>query len=338
MNEDREDPVRRNDEDDVARLLRLAGKRDSVPAERAARVKAAARDAWRGELVGRARRRRARLAAGLGAAAVLLLAIGWLLLPRTAPVPAPAAAIAVEALEGSAWSGPRALGVGERVRPGSEVSTSADGRLSFRLPSGHAVRLDASTKLRVFGEDLLALEAGAIYVETAFDHTDGTPVRVRTPLGTIEEIGTQFEVRLAGETLQVRLREGAVIMHGGAGQHEVRAGSELTVNPDGSATRRTIATHGAQWDWLAAVTPMPDLEGRSARAFLDWVARERGWTLAFADEAVARSAGETVLGGSAENLMLADALDAVLPTCRLSYRVDNGVLVVAFSAGSGPAA
>jgi hypothetical protein len=76
---------------------------------------------------------------------------------------------------------------------------------------------------------------------------------------------------------------------------------------------------------------MLDLEGRSAREFLDWVARERGWGLSFSDETVARSAEEIVLGGTVERLTLDEALDAVLPTCRMTYRVEAGVLWIAAS-------
>jgi hypothetical protein len=78
---------------------------------------------------------------------------------------------------------------------------------------------------------------------------------------------------------------------------------------------------------------MLDLEDETALAFLEWAARERGWTLAFADEHVARSAGEIVLGGTLDRLTLEEALDAVLPTCQMEYRVEQGVLVVSAEQG-----
>jgi ferric-dicitrate binding protein FerR (iron transport regulator) len=175
-------------------------------------------------------------------------------------------------------------------------------------------------------------------VDSGFEATPDATLDVRTPFGLIREIGTQFEVRLDDESVRVRLREGAVIVHGADRKHEVHAGSELTVNRDGSVVRGTIPTYGPEWNWLVGVTPMPDLEGRSARAFLEWVARERGWTLAFADEAVARAAGEVVLGGTVQGLTLDEALDAVLPTCRMSYRIERGVLVIAAMPAPGGAA
>jgi len=94
-------------------------------------------------------------------------------------------------------------------------------------------------------------------------------------------------------------------------------------------TRHALATYGPEWDWIVGVTPMLDLEGETAMAFLEWAARERGWKLAFADESVARSAAEIVLGGTLERLTLDQALDAVLPTCNLTHRVEQGVLLIA---------
>ncbi len=127
----------------------------------------------------------------------------------------------------------------------------------------------------------------------------------------------------------MRLRECAVVVHHNSQTYEVQAGTELELDPDGSVTPHDLSTYGPEWEWIIGITPTLDLEGRTARTFLDWVARERGWTLAFADEAVARSAEEIELGGTVERLTLDEALDAVLPTCRMIYRVVDGVLVIA---------
>ena len=81
-------------------------------------------------------------------------------------------------------------------------------------------------------------------------------------------------------------------------------------------------------DWVGAVTPMMDLEGRTLHEFVDWVARERGWHVDYGNELFAASASEVMLNGSVEGLALDDVLEAVLPTCGAEYRVDDGILVV----------
>ena len=338
MNEDRENPM--GDRDDVARLVRLAGKRRSVPRERAERVRAAAEAQWQEEVRRRARRRFVWSAAALATAASLAVAITLTLVPFGSGVPTGSdAAILVEALSGPAWSrssadGDRPLEVGDILRPESELATAEGSRAAIRLASGHSVRLDASTRVRLLDDDSLAVDRGAIYVDSGIEAT-AIALDVHTPLGVIEEIGTQFEVRLEDDSVRVRLREGAVVVHQDDLDHELEVGTELALNPDGSVTRKTLPTHGAEWEWFVGITPMIDLEGRTAMEFLEWVARERGWTLAFEDDSVARFAGETVLGGALGRLTLEEALDAVLPTCQMSYDVRAGVLVVT-TTSAGP--
>jgi hypothetical protein len=50
---------------------------------------------------------------------------------------------------------------------------------------------------------------------------------------------------------------------------------------------------------------------------------------------VASAADEIVLGGRVEGLSLEQALDAVLATCRMTYRVYDGILRIA-AAGVEP--
>lgn len=327
-----------NRRDDVATLLRLAGKRRSVPAERTERVKDAARTQWQGVVRVRSRRRYAWTAAAIVTAAslALMIAVRGMRVGSDIPTATGDAAIRIESLHGPAWGRGTADGVVRPLRGGgevgsvSELTTAADGRVAIRLESGHSVRFDVSTTVRFLGGDSLALDRGAIYVDSGSEAEQrGAPaLSVLTPLGLVRELGTQFEVRLEEESVRVRLREGAVVVHHDGQEQEVRAGTELALNPEGSTERREIATHGATWEWIVGITPMPDLEGRTARSFLEWVARERGWTLAFADEAVARSAADTVLGGNIRRLTLDEALDAVLPTCRMTHRLYDNTLLI----------
>ncbi len=152
---------------------------------------------------------------------------------------------------------------------------------------------------------------------------------VHTPLGRIQSLGTQFEIRLRQDSVRVRQREGTVVLHHGEGSHEVQAGTELEMDRDGSVVGRPLSAYGPEWDWIVGITPMIDLEGLTARDFLEWVARERGWRLAFTDADVALASGEIVLGGTASELTSDEALNAVLPTCRMTYDVREGVLLIA---------
>jgi len=328
----------REDGDDVASLLRLAGKRDAVPPERAARIRTAARAQWKEGVRRRTHRRYLYGAAGLAAAASLVLAVSLWMLPSDNGVSTTTdASMRVEAITGPAWGlvapgtvdGFRVeLEPGTEIQPGMELVTAEDGRAAIRLASGHSVRLDRSTTIRLIDGRTLALDGGALYVDSGSGTPTEHPIEIRTPLGVVRETGTQYEVRLAGDAVRLRLREGTAVLQYDGQAQEVRAGAELRLGADGVPTRQVIPTHGPEWGWIAGITPVPDLEGLTAQAFLDWIAREKGLRLAFADESTARAAGETVLGGTIEVLSPDEALDAVLPTCRMRHRVAEDVLVI----------
>ena len=119
-----------------------------------------------------------------------------------------------------------------------------------------------------------------------------------------------------------------VVLDTASGSHEIEPGGRLDVDATGQVVRAPTEVYGATWSWTTTVVPMLPLEGRSAREFLDWVARERGWRLEFQNGDVERNASSILLSGSAEGLTLEEALDAVLPTCRMAHQVDEGVLLV----------
>ena len=321
--------------DDVGKLLRLAAGHDAVPVEREQRVRESVRSHWQRGVRRRRTRRYSWLAAALAAVAV----VGWFMYVRQdqvagPPVARPMATVASLAGETrvSDHSVLRALLAAETLEPGATIDTGDRGRAALRLASGHSVRLDRNSRVRLSQERTLTLERGALYVDSTGSAAAGPALTIETPLGAVTELGTQFEVRLDGDSMRVRLREGAVEVVLGAGSQRVVTGAELSVEPDGSTRTRRIASHGTDWDWIAEVTPMIDPTGRSAREFLEWFSRERGLTLQFADRAAVAHADATVVQGSLDGLTIDQALDAVLPACDMSYRLEDGALIVAIGA------
>ena len=291
-------------------LLRATGRRPAPPPERAARVREAVRARWRGEQ----RRRRRRRALWIGVAAAAVAAAGMLaFLPRPG-VDAPAAR--VERLEL-----PGALRPGGVVLAGATVSTEGGGRLALRLSSGHALRLDRGTRVRVLSGRALALERGALYVDSA---GAAQRVEIGTPFGLVRDEGTQFVVRVEARTLRLAVREGRAFL----GAAEVAAGQLLEIDGD----RRRLVPYpasGELWAWAGEIAPPPAIDGRTARDFLDWMARERGLELRFENAEVAAAAATTRLQGSVEGMTLDQALASVLPTCGMRHRIQDGVLLVA---------
>jgi ferric-dicitrate binding protein FerR (iron transport regulator) len=207
------------------------------------------------------------------------------------------------------------------------------------------LRLDVDTRIEALTDRSLALVTGAVYVDSggrrapmAAGEPDGSAqgaIEIQTPAGRIREIGTQFEVRLGGATVRLRVREGLVSVDRPAGGLQVTSGRELLLDPGGGASSRELPTHGEEWAWTEAIAPRMAIEGRSLREFLDWTARERGLGLQFGRSDLATSASTIRLNGSIEGLTLDQALESVLLTCGMRHRIEGGLLIV--EASGGPA-
>ncbi len=331
--------------DAVGELLRLAEVPEISP-ERTARHRELARAHWQRKVQARSRRRQTY---GLAAAAVVVLALGlWLTAgrdsdvssgPMTAEAPAigdstaPAHAGPVarlSALAGTvhraadAADTPTTLDAGSQVDAGTVLETGAGSRAAFQLASGHELRLDVDTRLRLVSERTLTLERGALYVDSR-----GAPstIEIRTPLGTARDVGTRFEVRLGSGELRVRVRDGVVEVDRAGETHQAGAGAELTLDATGTPARRAIPVYGPEWRWSLEVAPAFDLERRTLSEFLAWVTHETGWRLRL-DPAVARGAAGVTLNGSIDDLAPDEALEVVLPTTGLRHRVADGELIV----------
>jgi ferric-dicitrate binding protein FerR (iron transport regulator) len=301
-----------NDENDrVAALIQLAGKRPAVPADAAERVRAAVHEEWT-----RTARRRTRMRFAAAAAAIVILTIAGFVMMRTpAPSQQPPAARAVVASVESA-SGGATVWTGAQLRAGDVVETSRGGTVSLRWGKD-TLRVDGDTRVRFNDGRAVFLNRGAVYVASS-----GAGVVVRTPLGDVRDVGTQFEVRVDPSALRVRVREGRIDLVRGGATHSAEAGVELTADAAGAIERHVIARSGGEWDWVVRAAPAIALEGQTLRAVVDRVSREKGLTAVY-DGGV----GDAQLHG---NVPLApeEALDAALAASAATARVEGDRLVV----------
>jgi hypothetical protein len=311
--------------DPIEALLKSTGRRPPVDADRTGRVRDAVRATWTLEVEAGARRRRVGWIVSLASAAAAVAAIGLgarFFGPTLAPEPS---GVRVERV-----SNAPTLTVGLIVSRGATVTTGADARVALRAATGHSVRIDENTSLRVVSGAEFALLRGAVYVDSNSGNAGATEsIRIETPVGTVLDLGTQFEARLADGTLELRVREGVVsVERGAAGRHVVRAGQALSLAASGRVETVEDPESGDTWTWVESIMPMMDIEGRTLRDFLDWVVRERGARLRFPDPAVAAKAPSIVLRGSIAGMTLDQATTSVLTTCGLRHRWEAGVLVV----------
>jgi ferric-dicitrate binding protein FerR (iron transport regulator) len=204
------------------------------------------------------------------------------------------------------------------------IETDAASRVGLLLSDGSSIRLDRGSRVRVLSPVRLEILAGAAYVATA-DTSRG--FEIQTALGTLRDVGTQFEARVTGALLRLRVRTGTVEIRRDTGVDSAAAGTETTVTMSGIAVR-PVVVYGAEWAWTTDVAPAFAIEGRTLGSYLQHLAGEQGWTLHYADAAVAEAASRAILHGSIEGLSAEESLVVVLGTSGLESGVRSGELHV----------
>jgi ferric-dicitrate binding protein FerR (iron transport regulator) len=326
----------------LAELLRATGPRVAPPPAVEAEVRAAVETEWQRVVAGRvaARRRQARSRLA-GALALAASVAGVALLVFREPVEDPGAgpvlagtltrvtgAVAVAAASGEAQ---RAATAGVPLTGESRLTTGPAGRAVVALAGGGSLRVDAGTRLVFASADNVVLDEGAVYFDSQSEGSQARPFVVTTRRGAVRHVGTQFMVRATRQAgpVSVSVREGRVLVEHDGARREAAAGDRVTLLADGSAEVGRIAPDAAEWQWIHAVTPPYQLEGRPLDEFLSWAARETGRRLEFASAADREAAAAVRLSGSIDGFTPDDALAAVVPTTRFSYRLEDGRLAVA---------
>jgi ferric-dicitrate binding protein FerR (iron transport regulator) len=276
-------------------------------------------------------------AAALAAAAIFILIVR-MNAPRDSPR-APEQTVATgERIEGAPVLRRQVDGRPEALRLSSATSiqaedvieTDGNSRASLRATGGSSVRIDRRSRIRLVAPAVIELVEGTVYIATS---EGSRGFEVRTSIGTVRDVGTQFEIRLSETSLRVRVRTGLVEIRRREGVVPTHAGSETTVRSNGVDTR-PVSTYGPDWDWTAGLATAFEIEGHSLQAFLDHVTREEGWTLRYANPTLADAASRIVLHGSVEGLRAEDALGVALATSGLQYRLRAGELLVSRPAGA----
>jgi hypothetical protein len=216
---------------------------------------------------------------------------------------------------------PAGEGAETALPAGTVVVAGADGSAALRLAAGAAVRVDAGSRLRLTTARSLALERGAVYVDSGGAGGAARPIapglEVVTPLGRVTDVGTQFEVRLTGEGaaatgLRLRVREGEARLAVETATHPAAAGEEIALDVAGRVARGSVAPDDAGWRWAAAAAPALPIEGQTLAAFLDRATRELGLSWRLVEPLPGEDPARVVLHGSGEGLTPEEALEVVL--------------------------
>ena len=316
-----------SDIDTALELLRVAGPRQDASPERESRVTASVRAHWDQSMEVRRSRRRRWQAAALAAAALLVAAMT---LPR---IMRPVATVELALVD--VMVGEVRIGSSDALRPplpgaglqqGTVVETGGDGRVALRLADGGSLRVDTGSRIVLSDPGTVRLDRGAVYIDSDPTLPNHTPLAIDTIRGRINELGTQFEVRILSDFLRVRVREGRVAMRWI--ETEIEAGQQALMNAGGELELSPVAPTDPGWSWLLEVAPAFEVEGASAAAYLRWVERETGLELRWTDQHLAGAAEGMILHGDTTGLRPDETLEVVLPTCGLGHEVEQGALIV----------
>lgn len=314
--------------DIVESLIRNAGRRAQPPEDAYRQVYVAAHAAF----LAKAARRRGRLHGILAAAAAaLVLAVAvltqWTLPPaRQGELARVARAVGeAEISSGKGWQ-PLAQ-ADAPLAAGARLRTRTQGRVALSLAGGESLRLAPGTEVMFDAPGRVYLQAGTVYVDSGPRPAPGG-IEIVTPAGTARDLGTQFELQVAGAALRFRVREGGVSVDRGGKSVTGQAGEQVTIDGLGTVTRSTIAPDDPAWQWAEEIAPMPDMNGKPASALIAWVARETGMRLSYESALAEQRAATVILHGDIRHLEPVEALEAMLATTDLTFELRGDTMEI----------
>ncbi|MDJ0656034.1 MAG: FecR family protein [Xanthomonadales bacterium] len=313
-------------EDEVlARLLQSAGRRNEPPAEVYEQTLAVATDAFR-----RKTRRSGAGRAWQWAAVLLVMAGAVVIGISITNLPANDLA-SIERIVGTAqlkshgqW---RTVTANQRpIRRDEVLRTGANSFAGLGF-GGVSLRVAPSTQLVLESTRRIKLISGTIYIDTGANAQGQSLVEVITPAGTATDIGTQFEVRYEQPLYRLRVREGQVRLVGSGQAFQSLAGDELVIDADGRHHRNSISPSDPEWGWVASIAP--DFDGRTVAELLDWVSRETGKEIRYADPGVKQNTAVTVFNTSVLNVAPLETLEVLLATTDYEHTVgEDGTITI----------
>ncbi len=317
----RQDMPEHDDEADIARAVRLAGRRPALTdqhraaafervhaewraatADVPATAAAAPRGRWRGALA-------AGLAAGVVAVALLT---GRVATPPGATV---ALASVVQGVDvTSAGSPSRQLQAGASVHQSDTLKTGAQGGALLRVGPVLALRLAPESELRFDATDRVTLLRGQVYVDSGTHTGPGTPLAVITQHGEVRHLGTRYLVRAAADRLDVAVRDGRVLLASLTGdlRAEATAGERLQLAAGARAIERgALSPDDAAYAWLSRIPTPLDIEGKTLGEFVAWYEAETGRRVELGSADSVGAVRSIRLSGSVAGMTPDEALDTV---------------------------
>lgn len=286
------------DIDAVETLLEKAEPRAAPPRQMEQDVRAAVQSEWAAVSGKRQRRRAFR---NIAAAATILLAVVFTFtsLQQTA-VPAIEVAL-LDQSKGTLRLYSSELeamdDAGKTLFAGQILQTGKDSAAGLAWSDGGSLRVDENTRIELLSTGEIFLHSGRVYFDS-FGTDAGAAFAIQTEHGLVSHIGTQFMAAASDADLVVSVREGEVNIAGIAYDQTVHRGQRAELSGAGRPVTTNTSGVGDAWAWVESVSPNISVDGMTGYEFLQWVGRETGFTIYYANEAVNQIARTTELMGT----------------------------------------
>lgn len=304
-------------DDYIEQLIKEAGKRPEPSPESAEAIRQATHQAWKNAVKKNKRRViTRRLILGNVAAVVLFAVIGMI---KFLPTDETASYQNV----GSIIYADRSFDMNnstqsrkDRVRIGDTLSTTDNALLTVQLNDQTQIIFAQNTSVQFTGIGSIYLRHGKIFVDSPGEDTS---IVVETTVGSVQDIGTQFEVDTDGKALKVAMREGSVKIDLGEtieyAYFKDGNGDIMHIDAEKNIHKSQIRNNDDYWAWTdSAVKPLP-LKGASVFDTLSWVGRVSGKEVVYKSPSAQTQAKETYFSSGE---LKANSIDAMLPALMTS--------------------
>ena len=323
------------EQDSLEQLLKQAAPRPVPSPGDEAMARAAVRDEWRQVTAGRRSRRRVLQYAV--AATVVLGVFGVLNVLRTPPVEAVRVAL-IEKSIGSVF----VLGDQSELYEvtseialysGQTVVTRDDAGLALAWGNGGSLRVGANTRIQFMDDESVFLISGRAYFDSmpgavvaGIDAGDTAAFTLRTELGDVYHVGTQYMGEVVGDALIVSVREGEVFVDGKFHEQKISSGHQVLMAGRQQPSMSNFSRSGEAWEWVHATMPPREVKGQTVYDFVTWVSRELGLDFRFDDELVEVARTAEIRGDFRAGAT--DALRQGLLSAALDWHIEEGVIYI----------
>lgn len=311
----------RNKDDVIARLLQASGQREQAPEEMRAAVEQAVYQQWKAQARA-GNSTRVRLMA-IAASVLMAVLIGVIMVSTQPPAESIVSLDQLDGPEAGLTLDGSPLQQRTDFSAGQILGTNDGTRAGLTFVTGVNLRLDHDTRVRILAENHVELMEGRIYIDTGVSGSSDSSLDVRTSIADVRDIGTQYAVMLIEETLDISVREGEVRVDRGREEFQAKARNRIRLEATGQPKTDRIATTSSDWNWTRSVAPSLDGQKRSLSDYLEWTSRQTGWTLVYDTSESRQIARQTTLSGTVSQLPAVDALDAILSTTTLTFRLED---------------